>query len=971
MAQEQEYIASLQNFSQSIEYLVEAIKNQVETEKVSIETALGNAKEESKQVLEIAKTLSVISEDVKDTKQNSQEILKHIRSLRRQKETGFFETLSGVKNKAKGIAEGIQTVALMASSILAIGLAFKVIGDVDFKSVLALSISLPLVAIAFNKVAETKLTPKEALSTGIAMVIMSAAVSASGYVLSTMPTLSFMQMVSAIAVSAAMGIAMYGLGEAAQQLGKGTKGIKNLYAIVPVLPFVAAGIVASGYILASMPTIGFAQFASAIGVGIAMGASMIPLALAAKFMKGNSSDILELAIMMPIIAGAIWASAYILQDVPNVDTLGVLETSFAVTAAGVIMGGGLWALSKMNISTNAIIEGALAMVIISGALMVMSHILSAGNYDSYPPVDWAKGVGMSMLVTIPAVVALGLLGATGIGFLVIGAGIAGMIMMAGALVAVGDILSGGNFSGGPSVEWARGVGLSLMTFTSALAALTPGVFGWLMGDTFDSQIQNIIKIAEALNEVGAIISTGTYTGGPSVAWAMGVGLSIKYFAEALESFKPSAWDLLMGESFDQNIAGMLKLAGMMKFLPTLLGPSSIYEGTGPTKEWAEGVGMSMKYFAQALDSFKPGAWDLLMGETFDKNIAGMLKLASMMMFLPVLLGPSSLYEGTGPTKEWAEGVGMSIKYFAEALDSFKPGAWDLLKGETFDKNIAGMLKLASMMMFLPALLGPSSLYEGTGPTKKWSEGVGAALVAIGTTVATLADEVDAEDVYEWIVPIKQLSTLIPYFANKMKGLSFDNYPSKEWSEGIFEFIRNFSEYEGSSGDVKETAYNITKLSNSYFRLARAIMSLGRSLNSIKNVPDLSNLYTGLITLSLIDNNNLMTVLDSINKKDKEFAKVVSRLKSSSASYVPPTQRITVEATMPSRDKGSKVSTQTPSAKTSVVKQDGSKTSQKVNPVYRSNELLNKIYYLIKNQIRILNEIEDNTATSKEAGFKNG
>ena len=72
--------------------------------------------------------------------------------------------------------------------------------------------------------------------------------------------------------------------------------------------------------------------------------------------------------------------------------------------------------------------------------------------------------------------------------------------------------------------------------------------------------------------------------------------------------------------------------------------------------------------------------------------------------------------------------------------------------------------------------------------------------------------------------------------------------------------------------------------------------------------------------------------------------------------------------MPSRDKGSKVSTQTPSAKTSVVKQDGSKTSQKVNPVYRSNELLNKIYYLIKYQNKILNEIEDNTATSKISIF---
>jgi hypothetical protein len=261
MAKEQEYIASLQNFSQSIEYLVEAIKSQIESDKVSMETALGNAKEETKQMLEIAKTLSVISEDVKDTKQNSEEILKHIRSLRRQKETGFFATLSG-KAKTKGIAEGIQTVALMASSILAIGLAFKVIGDVDFKSVIALSIALPLVAIGFNKVAESGLSPKEAISTGLAMVIMSAAVSASGYVLSTMPTLGLMQMVSAIGVAAAMGIAMYGLGEAVEQLGRGK--IKNLYAIIPVIPFVAASLIASGMLLQNMPVIGFQQFLSAV-----------------------------------------------------------------------------------------------------------------------------------------------------------------------------------------------------------------------------------------------------------------------------------------------------------------------------------------------------------------------------------------------------------------------------------------------------------------------------------------------------------------------------------------------------------------------------------------------------------------------------------------------------------------------------------------------------------------------------------
>jgi hypothetical protein len=86
----------------------------------------------------------------------------------------------------------------------------------------------------------------------------------------------------------------------------------------------------------------------------------------------------------------------------------------------------------------------------------------------------------------------------------------------------------------------------------------------------------------------------------------------------------------------------------------------------------------------------------------------------------------------------------------------------------------------------------------------------------GATVATLADEVDPEDIYDWILPIKHLSTLIPYFAHKLKGLSFDDYPNKQWTNGIFDFINKISEYEGSSGNVYETTHNITKLKRSIF-----------------------------------------------------------------------------------------------------------------------------------------------------------
>lgn len=887
---EQAYIESLQSFSKSFEAVVEAIKNQVESQKQAFADAIGNSKEEAKHLAEIAVQLQKVSEDITTTKDNTEQILQHVRGLRRQKETGFFSNLS-FKNKQTGVADGIKSMVLMAGAIMAIGLAFKVVGDVDFKSVIALSIALPLVAMAFNKVAENSLSPKEALQVGMVTIIMGAAMSGAGFMLSFMPELSLMQLITTIGVAAAMGIAMYGLAEATQNLGRGK--IKNLYAMVPILPFVAAGITGAGFILAEMPTITLEQFMSALGVGIAMGASMIPLALAASFMKGKATDVLMLAVLMPVVAGAILASAYILQDIPDIDTLGVIETSFAITAATTVMGTGLWALGKLGLSTKDIIMGTLGMVVISAGIMAISHILGLGDYTNYPPIEWAKGVGMSFLVSLPAVLILGALGATGIGFLVIAAGIAGMLMMAGALVAVGDILSTGNFTGGPSVEWARGVGISLIAFTSALGALSPGLFGWLMGDTFESNIANIVKIAEALNDVGEIVSKGTYTGGPS-------------------------------------------------------------------PEWAKGVGMSMMYFAEALSAFKPGVWGFLMGDTFDGNIAGLKKLAALMPMLPKILGPSSIYEGTGPKKQWAEGVGMSMKYFAQALESFKPGVWDFLTGTTFDDNIAGVKKLARLMPQLPALLGPSGIYEGTGPDKKWAEGVGAALVAIGTTVATLADEVDPEDVYAWITPIRHLSSLIPYFAMKMNGMKFDSYPSKRWSEGILEFLNGFAEYEGSDGDVQETAKNVRVLAGSYFKLAKAIMALGSALNKIKNVPDLTNLYGGLVTLSLIDNDNLSVVMDNIHSRDSEFAAVINKLKSNTGNVTAPSNKSFSDG-IP-KGKGGKVTVANTQTKGVVNKP----AVQRVNPVYRTNDLLAKHYFILKNIEKAINEVADNTTVGRSS-----
>ena len=69
------------------------------------------------------------------------------------KKTGLFEE-SGEDPKKEGqIKKGVTTILLIAVAVLAIGLAFKLVGKIDFLSVVGLSLAVVLMAIAFEKIA--------------------------------------------------------------------------------------------------------------------------------------------------------------------------------------------------------------------------------------------------------------------------------------------------------------------------------------------------------------------------------------------------------------------------------------------------------------------------------------------------------------------------------------------------------------------------------------------------------------------------------------------------------------------------------------------------------------------------------------------------------------------------------------------------------------------------------------------------
>ena len=71
------------------------------------------------------------------------------------------------------------------------------------------------------------------------------------------------------------------------------------------------------------------------------------------------------------------------------------------------------------------------------------------------------------------------------------------------------------------------------------------------------------------------------------------------------------------------------------------------------------------------------------------------------------------------------------------------------------------------------------------------------------------------------------------------------------------------------------------LAKVYLNLANSINTLSSSYKSIASAPDLTGIYGGIITLSLVDNDNLDKTLSTLNSKQSEFEKVMSMIRTQS------------------------------------------------------------------------------------------
>jgi len=806
-----EYIAALQDFSKSLKYFVESIKNQVEKGN-DVKGAIEASAEQAKGMAEMAEELKVVSATTLATKSNTEQILDIVKGIKQQKKSSLVDKLVGTKDKAKSVAEGIKSIALMAGSILAIGLAFKVVGDVDFASVLALAVALPLIAEAFNKVGEMEGDP---VDTAFAMILMSGAVAVSGYLLSLMPELSFMQMGTAIAVSIAMGISMYALGETADALdGK----IGGIYKLLPA---------------------------------------------------------------MPLIAAAIYASALLLQNLPEIDLMKTLKTTLGVTGALVIFGAGIWVFEKLGIGASTAIKGSIAMTVIAGAILATSYILGAGDYTNAPPLEWSLNAGVALLGG--GLIAMGL----GLGISLIIPGVLGMLAVAGGIMATSHILGAGAYSNYPTLDWATGVGLAMGAFGLSAVALGAVMLTGIGALALIAGIAAMVGVAEGLVLVAGIIGTGNYTGGPSEEWAKGVGMALAAFTSAVSELSPSGWDLIGGNTMQDKIKALITVGSALPIIATAIAGGN--------------------------------------------------------------------YTG-GPTADWGMGVGAALTSFTNAISELSPSGWDLIGGTTMQDKINALITVGSALPIIASAIGKGN-YTG-GPSADWGNGVGASVAGFANAIASMAD-VDLDNLSSLILAVTPIAGLMKYFATQLSGVNFGSYPTEEWITGITTFMEDFMDLDVVD-DAADAAKQIMMLSTSYFMLSKSITALGKSLSTVTTAPDLTGIYGGLVTLSLIDSDNLEDTLELLNDKKDQFKNVLSMIQAQSS--------VTIDEGTFAFNKDNSEAKSAKTAPTTGIKTINSTPQVKAQPVTaapvkvdKQEKLLNQLVSLMGQMNSVLGEIADNTS----------
>lgn len=969
---DKQLLAALDNLSIALEMLSESLSKKDSSSPVASAVKSGNFEDQLKS---ISKGIADIKSDNKKILDNQETILK-LQREKKDKSMNAFEG-SGKENNKKMLKDGISIIVLIAGAVLAIGLAFKLIGTVDWKSVLAISIALPMMAYAFEKVAQVKdLTPAKVFMVGLALVGISVAMVLSSRILQKVAPIGLFQALTVVFIATAFGAAAFGLGSLLKAFKdiKLTDALKASIVLPIVLLAVSIAIAASSFVLQAVQPIGLAQAFTVVLIAAAFGvvsfglgkllgafknikvsdamaaAKLMPIILialsvaivgasylfsliqpigffqaltaiviAATFVvlsysvkplmsgvKGVSQkDIINGTIVLLALSAAVVAASWLLMlmaPVPFTTVFKFLIFSVILTIAVIALAVAVKVVNKLG-SPDDYFEGGLSIVIIAATIMISSLLISEGDYSNYPGLMWILGAGISIIAFGLVALVLGLVASTGLGAVVLLAGAAAVIGIAATIVAVDAILSTGSYTKYPGLDWAKGVGTSLVIFATAVVLLgvVNSVGGLastltlgLVDNPIDAGIEAVMSISMLIPIVDAIISSGNYTKYPGAEWSMGVGLTLTSFAMGVLSVGTIA--SIAEDVIESGITAIKSIAQSIVDVSFILGTGK-YEG-GPSKKWAEGIGIALGAFSPVYSMLMANSVLKIFGsggvgpEDFSKAI---ITVSQGIIDAAGFFSKNSAEFKNGPPVTWAEGVGKAISAFSPVYAVLAESSGWFSSGPSVDDMRNAIVTISYGIIDAARIFSENSATFQNGPGKEWAEGVGSSLQAFAPIFEYLSEnsgwfDMDIEDLNSAIVTISRSLAVSSIYLSVG---NYDKYPKKEWIDGTIYSLQKFKSLLKmlNFDDVIETnlfsrafgpsplekvVSNITLLAMSFEKLGSAMKSFSSSINSLdaEKLGLVRGMSNNIILMSLMDPDMLEDVLDKIEEKGGIFAELI-------------------------------------------------------------------------------------------------
>jgi hypothetical protein len=363
---------------------------------------------------------------------------------------------------------------------------------------------------------------------------------------------------------------------------------------------------------------------------------------------------------------------------------------------------------------------------------------------------------------------------------------------------------------------------------------------------------SIVIIAGALAAASQLIALGNYSNGPSIAWALGTGLSLVAFGLGVMAIG----SIILDEGVGLGLAAVaLGAVGMLIIAGTLVGASKILSmgeyGNYPSFDWAIGVSLSMGAFGigvAALGTLILGS--LGAGLLVLKIGAKGVDIISNAIVSSAAILSTGEYKG-GPTKDWAEGIALSLGAFSPIFKIlFDRGIIGLFsKGPSAD-DFANAITTVSSGIVTAGMFFKSvpNIWKG-GPTADWAAGVGGAIGAFAPVFDALSKSSglfgsgpSPDDMINAMLSISAAIVSIGLFFKGFPDSIWTGGPTSTWSESIstalqafapiFDYLnQNTHWYSGADTD---------KLKSAVTSIAEGIVAAANSLNDAKfntTIPD--------------------------------------------------------------------------------------------------------------------------------------